>query len=381
MSKQATIRDCCGNRLGLSRHGFNEYGANVDVPAEETFRRLQYQEIAAPFRDKFTYVNPGHTAVGVAIGRISGTRFLDFLKTRLFTPLGMTHSSGGAAAKVDLAENYASWHTESAGKTIRVDAIFSDNYLGGGGLCISGEDAARWLKFNLNSGAIGGHQVISPECLQEIFSPQAIVRPEDLAIWIGVPDSAFAAYGLGWAISELEGHKVVRHSGSDAGVGAQVALVHEAGIAVSVYINKNCAPAALESNYTILAALLGIEQRDWRSLVTDEAAPSTHYEVPRIMTEPDTTIASALDLSDYEGDYQSPGNGVATVRRNGERLSLKFHYASIYNCDLYPLGGNSFLPIARYPAQEKVLRVETKFVVNGKVPKRLVVPEVGEFTR
>ena len=160
---------------------------------------------------------------------------------------------------------------------------------------------------------------------------------------------------------------------------SQVAFVPEAGVAVSVYLNKSCAAAALEINYTILAALLEICQRNWRHLVTDTSLPSTHYTVPRIMVEPNPDLIAELPLECYEGAYSCAGNGTAVITKRGDHLSLKFLYGQIYDCHLYPLGGHRFLPIAKHPAHEKNLRVEVTFLLDQKGPAKLIFPEIGEF--
>lgn len=378
VSDHVTVRDLCGNRTGLPRTGFCEYGANPEVPLTDILSRLRHTAPIAPFRDRFTYVNPGHSAVALAIARLGGCSFVEFLRARLFEPLGMTHSSGGAAART--LPSLAGWHYGHKGHTVRIDVADGDNYLGSGALWLSGSDAAQWLRFHVNGGRVDDCQVVPRATLEETHTPQVIVRREDLAIWIGVPETPYAAYCLGWATSELGGHRLLSHSGSDLGISAQIAVVPSARMGVAAYVNKRC-PAAKEIVYSLLARLLNLAPRDWRALVTDRSLPSTNCQAPRITRDPDPTIRPSLDLTAYAGRYVHPGNGCVTVSRGHDRLQADFELCRLYGVDLVPLGGHAFLPLAHHPACVDDLRVKAEFTVEGGCPVRFYVPEIGEFAR
>jgi len=378
ISDHVTLRDLCGNRTGLPRTGFCEYGANPDVPLTEILSRLKHTAPIAPFRARFTYVNPGHSAVALAVARVSGCSFLEFLRTRLFEPLGMTHSSGGSAART--LPSVAGWHYGPKGHTLRIEIADGDNYLGSGALWLSASDAAQWLRFNVNGGTVDDRQIVPGAALEETHTPQVLVRREDLAIWIGVPETPSAAYCLGWATSELGGHRLLCHSGSDLGISAQIGVVPSARMGVATYVNKRC-PAAKEIVYSILARLLNLTPRDWRALVTDRSLPNTNYQAVRITEDPDPATRPALDLAAYVGCYFHPGNGLATISLAGDRLRVDFELCRLYGMDLAPLGGHAFLPLAHHPACVDDLRVKAEFTVHGDSPVRFYVPEIGEFTR
>jgi hypothetical protein len=109
ITQQVSFRDLCGNRLGLPRAGLMEFGLDPSFPAEYVFPRLRHTPPIAPFRSRFTYVNAGHAAAAVAVGRITGLGFLATLRERILGPLGMDGTSGGAAARTALSDQ-AGWH-------------------------------------------------------------------------------------------------------------------------------------------------------------------------------------------------------------------------------------------------------------------------------
>ena len=376
LTNNATLRDLCGNRTGLTRSGFSEFASNAEIDVLDILRRLKYSRSEFGFRERFSYVNPGHIAVAVAVSRVTGKNFVELINERIWKPLGMVNSSGGKQAERELSD-IAGWHCEWRGKTVPVAPTFADNVLGSGGLCVSAADAARWLKMHLGKGVVNNELVIPQKALLETYVPQIIVRAEDLAPWIGIPETKFAAYCLGWATSELAGFRVIRHSGSDLGISAQIAFAPESGVGVSVYLNKKDATAALEINYLLLGTLLGIK-RDWREML-HQPLPNTGMQNERISGFPEEQ--AELPLSQYEGTYFSEGDGTAIVSCDAEHLFVDFKLGSMYSSDLYPLGGHDFLPITRNPANEFNLRVRSQFTVESGIVKKLSVPEVGEFYR
>jgi len=376
LTENVTLRDLCGNRTGLTRSGFSEFASNTDIDVLDILSRLKYSKSEFGFRERFSYVNPGHIAVAVACSRVTGKDFVSLLNDKIWQPLGMNNSSGGKSSKESL-KNISGWHCNWRGKCVSVTPTFADNVLGSGGLCVSPKDAARWLELHLGKGTVDGKTIIAEKSLQETYSPQVIVRPEDIAPWIGTPDTKFAAYCLGWATSDFYDHRVLRHSGSDLGIQAQVVLVPDSGIGISVYLNKKDSLASLEISYLILGSLLGIKE-DWHAML-NQPLPDTGIQFERIEGMPQEK--ASLPLESYSGKYFSDGDGMAEVSCNGEHLFVDFKLGEMYSSDLYPLGGHDFLPIARNPANEFNLRVRSQFTVEDDIAVKLFVPEVGEFHR
>lgn len=379
ITRHVTLRDLASNRTGLPRLGLTEYGFDPDVPVSEIFRRVKHTKPIAGFRERFTYVNPGHTAVAVAIGRAAGGTFLEVLRDRVLAPMGAAGISGGVAARTELTD-FAHGHCDAGDGTQVVAPIYTDNYLGSGGMWVCAEDAALWLQLHLDGGRVGDRQVLHEKALRETHLPQTVVQPDDIAPWIGVPGARFAAYGLGWAMSEWEGEWVIGHSGSDVGVSSQIAFAPQRGIGLAVYLNKNCA-AALELRLALMQRLLQRAPRDWRSIVSDPSLPSTHITATRVAADPEPGTKAALALEAYAGRYSHPGSGLAIVTAEGGSLALEFEEGHLYDAELKPLGGHDFLFVSRHPANRASMRVRVNFVVEGTRAVRMVVPELEEFSR
>ncbi len=382
LSDLITLRDLSGNRVGLPRTGICEFGTELAIDEVEIIRRLAFVELAAPLRSRFCYSNIGHTAVAVAASRATGLPYSKLIKEIIFDPLRMLHSAAGRSAERGL-EDLAGWHCSVDGRTIEIDPVFTDVHMGSAGLCVSANDALNWLRFQLGDGRFEGHRILSEKALRECHTPQVVVRPEDLAIWIGPPESKFSAYGLGWAISEQAGRRVLRHSGSDFGINAHVSLVPELGAGVAVYINKDC-KASIEINYVLLDVLLGLAPRDWRRIVSDKSLPDTNSTFRQVTQRVTPESRLAKPTRRYEGRYFHPCNGPASVSAQNGRLQIQFEDAAIFNADLIPMDEDRFLTVPRYPglvSDAVSARFESVFSVRGDRAESLDIRGIGVFER
>ena len=226
VTKQVTLRDLSGNRLGIPRAGLTEFGFDPSQAVGPALEGLRYTAPICGLRERHTYVNGGHTAVALAAGRITGQGFIATLRERLLAPLGMNCTSGGLAARDDLPDQ-AGWHCVADGQVTAIDTVYSDWYLGGGGMSVSGADALQWLRLHLNGGVVDGQQVIARDALLETHTPQIVALPGKDIISLFHPGAHMAAYGLGWAMTELEGHPLVIHSGGDFGIAAMLCCSRE----------------------------------------------------------------------------------------------------------------------------------------------------------
>jgi CubicO group peptidase (beta-lactamase class C family) len=293
VTQQVSLRDLCGNRLGLPRAGLMEAGLAPSFPPDYVFSRLRHTPPLFPFRSRFTYVNAGHTLAAVAAGRISGLGFLATLQQRILGPLGMHGTSGGEAARSALADQ-AAWHAHVNGHPVAIDTLHTDQFLGAGGMVVSGADALQWLRFQLRLGCVDGQQIVARDALLETQRPQTVARPGSDIPSLFYPDAQMAAYGLGWAVSDLQGHPLVCHSGGIFGANTMMMLLPRDGIGISVCANS-AAPVTTPLAYALAAVLLGLPPRDWAAWFEGAALRAAGPVDPALDPEIDAAIDPALD--------------------------------------------------------------------------------------
>jgi len=334
ITKNASLRDLSGNRLGLPRTGFCEFGFDPEISAEYIFEHLKYTQPVAPFRGRFTYVNAGHTAVGTAAARIAGKPFIEALRDRILGPLGMTQTSGGAQAKQDLTD-LAAWHVKDGDKAVEIDSVYTDQYLPTGCMCVSGRDAVQWLRFHLNHGLVDGKQIVPAEAVAQTHKPLSVGTPGKDIISIIYPGAHMAAYCLGWATADFEGHHMVQHSGSDMGVNSMTLMFPEKGIGIAVYCNLNPSSGMITA-YTLAAQLLGLPTRDWAAYFASFAPkPAADTATPA-----KTMPVDNPEL--YVGTYHHPADGALEIRNTEKGLECDFKLGNKLDCEMHYLGEHAF---------------------------------------
>ncbi len=182
-------------------------------------RRLNY-----PVGDHYSYTNSGFLLLRTLVERVSGQDFEAFTSARIFTPLGMTHTSWrGDFTRIvpGLAQAYS--RTTSGW---RLDMPF-DNVIAAGGLWTTVGDWLRWNQ-HLTTKTLGSAVVDSMTRQMRLTSGLQI------------------AYALGLTVGRYRGTKEIGHSGSTAGYSTYLARYPELG-ELSIAVMCNAAGASATS--------------------------------------------------------------------------------------------------------------------------------------
>ena len=89
VTHEMTIRDLLTHRSGLGLGaGDLMFFPPSDIGRDEIVRRLRFIKPATSFRSAYAYDNLLYLVAGQVIGAVSGKSWDDFVKDRIFTPLG-----------------------------------------------------------------------------------------------------------------------------------------------------------------------------------------------------------------------------------------------------------------------------------------------------
>src|SRR5438874_7335548 len=108
--------------------------------------------------------------LGYLVEKLSGVSFGEFLRTRLFEPLGMNDTAFYVSS--DKTERFTScYQPETAGSGLKLqDDARESTYAtppllesGGGGLVSTAQDYLRFCRMMLNGGTLDGVQILSPK--------------------------------------------------------------------------------------------------------------------------------------------------------------------------------------------------------------------------
>lgn len=322
---QVTLRDLVCHRTGLSRHELLWYGAPWG--RAEVIRRIGLVAPSTPFRSRYEYQNIMYLIAGEAVAQAAGCSWEEFVKTRLFDPLGMT----GANFDIDAAQaapNVATPHEKKTGVYQPVPWVSYDNIAPGGAINASARDMSRWVHFHLAEGAFQGQRLVSDANLRETHTPQMVVRLDDGTRSL-YPETMQMSYGLGWSVWDYRGRLVVSHGGETDGFTAQVALLPRERLGVVILSNASPTwlPQALRNS--LFDALLGppAPVKDWNALFRTQAeqgeAKQRADEETRLQKRhPGTT--SSRELAAYAGAYEDPAYGTARVALENGALSVQW---------------------------------------------------------
>lgn len=86
----ATLEDALSHRTGMPRHDFSYGGANVTV--RDVVQNLRHLPMTAEIRTRWQYCNMMYITVSHFIQTCTGIGFGDFLRTRIYEPLGMNRT-------------------------------------------------------------------------------------------------------------------------------------------------------------------------------------------------------------------------------------------------------------------------------------------------
>jgi CubicO group peptidase (beta-lactamase class C family) len=260
-TRELTIRDLLTHRSGLP--GTDLFWAVRENPfsVPEMIRRLRYVRPTASFRSTWQYQNVVYALAGVIVERASGMPWEAFLRSRLFTPLGMRESEplvSSIVGKPDVAVPHAELRD-----TVRVVPIRTTDLVApAGSVWSSVSDMSRWMRFMLDSGRAGGTRLIKPETFREMIAPQARAPSNEYpALELAQPH--FFSYALGWFVQDYHGRTVWMHTGSIDGMSAIIGLIPEQKLGVYVLANLDHAELRHALMYKVFDLYGTGPSRDW----------------------------------------------------------------------------------------------------------------------
>ena len=135
-----------------------------------------------PPGSSYRYSNGGYALLALIVERAANRPFADFLRERIFRPLGM---SGTVAHREGAGEvrNRAYGYSVERSRWIRTDQSLTSAVLGDGGVYASIDDLAKW------DAALYDDRLLAAASRRQMFSPA--VATDDPAI----------RYGFGWRIT------------------------------------------------------------------------------------------------------------------------------------------------------------------------------------
>ncbi|MCI0387219.1 MAG: beta-lactamase family protein [Acidobacteria bacterium] len=157
-AKEMTVRDLLCHRSGLARGDMMWYGS--DFNREEILRRTRHLKPSWSFRSQFGYQNLMYLAAGQIVQAVTGKSWDDFVRERLFKPLGMAASST-STKDLRSSDNVATPHGKIDEKVMPITWRNIDNIAPAGSINSNVVEVAAWVRLQLNQGSFAGQRMLS----------------------------------------------------------------------------------------------------------------------------------------------------------------------------------------------------------------------------
>ncbi|PLW96279.1 MAG: hypothetical protein C0591_09160 [Marinilabiliales bacterium] len=317
ITRELTVEDLLCHRSGYETFDGDLLWYGTDYSREEVVSRFRYRENPYSFREQFGYSNLMFIIAGEVIREVSGMSWEDFVKEKIFNPLGMkstTTSNTGFSPNMNIAWPHLDGEV--------MDFINYDNSGPAASINSSVIDLLAWVELLLDKGAIEDTSIFAENQYYKLVSPHTVLRAGRAE---KIDGRHFASYGLGWFLYDYQGMKVIHHGGGLPGFHSKVVLVPEDSLGYVILANElGGLVGAIENK--ILDYHIGDAEKDWASLYLDYVNKGKEREENRIAKLDSSRIEGtkpSLELNDYIGTYEDKMYGLASVDIVDGALSVK----------------------------------------------------------
>jgi CubicO group peptidase (beta-lactamase class C family) len=249
---QVTIRQLLSHTSGIPNPTIVASANNIKAGVD----RLHDWKLQSNPGEKYAYSNPNYWILAFLVEKVSGIEFTDYLKQKVFSPLGMTDSLT-AVNSGDPVQGLPKGYVTAYGTAMPWTEL-EQMFMGAGGVVTTASDMGKWLSMHTNEGKNeSGKPLLSKELLEESYSPQL----------------GNEKYGLGWSLSSPNVKPArISHSGALTTYQTQQDIVPSSGYAVAVLLNSFT--PTLEHAYEISSGIIQLTEGD---------APETKAPTPKII--------------------------------------------------------------------------------------------------
>ena len=377
VAKEAMIRDLLCHRLGFETFQGDFMFFDSDLTTAEMRERFGRLKPLYSFRSRWGYTNAAFMTAGEIIPKVTGQTWAEYLKEKIFIPLGMNNTLA-LSKDIPTAANKATAHTVWMGQLKKIPYGKIDALAPAGSISSSVNDLSKWVMMQLNNGKLGDKEIIPASAIAQTRVPNSILGNGGSQFNTG----HFALYGLGWFLEEYSGKKIVSHTGGVNGFVTSVTLVPEEKLGIIVLTNTDANNFYESLKWEIMDACLGLPYRNYSHVGAERQKANEAETEKRIQLKRDTINMkpqTTLPLAAYAGAYNNELYGKMNIALENNALIMQFeHHPGRYS-KLEALGGNRFLSTWNDPLYG--VKVLPFTVEDGKVKSLTVrVADFVEFT-
>jgi len=298
-----TLRMLTSHRAGLIREPLvGNYFVTDEPTLAATIASLNGTSLVYPPKQKGKYSNAGVAALGYVLEVTQKEPFAPWLEKAVLVPLGMGRSS--FEKKPELAKDLAKaimWTRD--GRTFEAPT-FRFGMDPCGAMYSTVLDLSRFLSFLFAGGrGADGRPFVKPETLEAMWTPQ-----------FAAP-GAKRGFGIGFAVSDLDGRRWVGHDGAVYGFATTLMALPDDKLGVVVTTTKDATNAVIDE-IALTALRLALAQKAGKPL----PAPAPRPE-PLSVAEA-RRLEGRYAKGDRSVDLAEKGGRLLLTRSDADSLSL-----------------------------------------------------------
>jgi CubicO group peptidase (beta-lactamase class C family) len=216
--QKITIRNMLNGTSGLGGFG-DEVDLRRDYTEEQFLAFAKKSPLSFEPGTNWAYSNIAYVTLGILIHKITGKFYGDFLRDRIFRPLGMT--TARIISEADIVPNRAAGYRLEGGEIKNQEWVSpSNNSTADGSLYLTIIDLAKW------DAALYTDFPIKQSTLRQIYTPTTL------------PGGAERPYGFGWHIEKVSGRTFAFHGGAWQGFKSFIGRFPEDKLTVIFFANS-----------------------------------------------------------------------------------------------------------------------------------------------
>ena len=221
-AEEITIKNILQHTSGLLDYeDFVDESDTVQLKDKDVLKILVQQDsLYFSPGSEHRYSNSGYAVLGLLIEKVSGKRFADFLKERIFDPLMMKNSIAYEKGISEIT-NRAFGYTKTDTGFVFTDQSLTSAVLGDGGIYSSAADLFKW------DNEVNSPTLLPPEKFREVFNKGKTNNGEEFD------------YGLGWRLDPYKNYIRHYHTGGTKGFTNIYMKIPELDLTIILLMNIN----------------------------------------------------------------------------------------------------------------------------------------------
>ncbi|WP_375383274.1 serine hydrolase [uncultured Sphingomonas sp.] len=335
VTREMTIRDLLVHRSGLGLgEGDLLFVPRSNLSRAEAVRRIRFLKPATSFRSGYAYDNVLYMVAGQLIEAVTGQRWEDYVREHVLIPAGMTRATTDSEprfATADRAWPHARLNggLRGAGDQQVLDERdeLARSGAPAGGMAVSANDMAKWLRIQLAHGALPhGGRLFSEAAHDEMWRPQVIQPIDPTPPEVAGSGPSYSLYAPGWEIQDYHGARLVWHSGAVFGFKTVVVLLPDRNVGFSIEMNSEDGELARGLMFELIDHYLGVPAQAWpeRWIAYKKRLVSGGLKALGAATATPAPIGPSLPLARYAGTLTDPWYGDVAVTSTTDGLHIDF---------------------------------------------------------